>query len=279
MDVDRCLFRWIGPKKRTSTDLASFRGTRHITSSNLAGIQSVYRKANLFGPRDLLIIDEAHRIPLKGNGQYRTFIRKMKERNPNLRVVGLTATPYRMTGEICARQNFLNGICYEAGILQLIQQGFLCPVRTKGGSEEADLHNVKVSRITGDYEIKQLSNVMCQNKLVSTSCQEIIRFTNNRKKVLIFATDVDHGRTICQTLQSYGEICGFVCGDERGDDREATIRSFRNGKIKYLVNVNLLTVGFDASDIDCVAILRPTKSPGFCNRSRRIRSTERIRLG
>ena len=78
----------------------------------VAGIQSVYDKACELGPFDVVIIDEAHLISFEGDGMYRTFLKDMKVINPTFRVVGLTATPFRMKGGlICQEENFLNEVC------------------------------------------------------------------------------------------------------------------------------------------------------------------------
>ena len=96
----------------------------------VAGIQSAYRMATVLGRFDLVIVDEAHLIPLDGEGMYRQMLAELLVINPSLRVVGLTATPYRLKdGLICEPDHFLNAICYEIGVAELIDGGFLCPLR------------------------------------------------------------------------------------------------------------------------------------------------------
>ncbi len=92
----------------------------------VAGIQSIFRVAEKLGRFDLVIVDEAHMIPSKGEGMYRSCFEKLKAANPLLRVIGLTATPYRMTsGLICKPENILNRVCYEIGIKALWRTAFL----------------------------------------------------------------------------------------------------------------------------------------------------------
>src|SRR5690606_28392219 len=92
----------------------------------IAGIQSIYQKACDLGPVDLVIVDEAHLIPPDGEGMYRQFLADAKVVNPHMRVIGLTATPYRMkTGTICSPDTILNDIGYEVGVRELIVQGWL----------------------------------------------------------------------------------------------------------------------------------------------------------
>ncbi|HEX8875511.1 MAG TPA: DEAD/DEAH box helicase family protein, partial [Phycisphaerales bacterium] len=100
----------------------------------VAGIQSIWKKACDLGPVDLIIVDEAHMVPAEDDGMYRQFIADAKVVNPNVRIIGLTATPYRLkSGAICAPENILNHVCYEVGVRELIVQGFLSPLKTKAG--------------------------------------------------------------------------------------------------------------------------------------------------
>src|SRR5690606_5321356 len=105
----------------------------------VAGIQSVYRRATELDRFDLILIDEAHMLPPDGEGMYRTFLSEARIVNPNVRLIGLTATPYRMTtGMICGPENLLNHVCYEVGVRELIVQGYLCPLKTKAGRRKVD---------------------------------------------------------------------------------------------------------------------------------------------
>jgi DNA repair protein RadD len=80
---------------------------------------------------------------------------------------------------------------------------------------------------------------------------------------LIFASGIAHGTHICRVLEQLGAKCGFVTGETPPLARDTLLSQFRKGELKYLVNVNVLTTGFDAPHIDCVALLRPTMSPGL----------------
>jgi DNA repair protein RadD len=101
----------------------------------IAGIQSVYERACDVGRVDLVIVDEAHLIPPDGEGMYRTLLADLRVINPRMRVIGLTATPFRMkSGAICGPDNILNEVCYEVGVRELIVQRYLCSLRTKSGA-------------------------------------------------------------------------------------------------------------------------------------------------
>ncbi|MCE9530368.1 MAG: DEAD/DEAH box helicase, partial [Planctomycetes bacterium] len=229
----------------------------------IAGIQSVYKRACDLDAFDLVVIDECHLIPPDGDGMYRQFLAEAKVVNPNLRVIGFTATPFRLkTGSICTPEGFLNHICFEVGIRELIRDGYLCPLITKAGILKPDTDRLHIRG--GEYVAGEAEEMMDQDNLVEAACTEIVVHTNNRNAVLIFASGVMHGEHLVETLKSKHEIdCGFVTGETPSGERDALLARFKAGSLKYLCNVNVLTTGFDAPNIDCVALVRPTLSPGL----------------
>ncbi|MFM7165223.1 MAG: DEAD/DEAH box helicase, partial [Planctomycetaceae bacterium] len=111
----------------------------------IAGIQSVFRRACELDAFDLVLVDEAHLIPAEREGMYHQFLSDARKVNPALRVVGFTATPFRLkTGPICSPDGVLNQICFEVGVRELIHSGFLCPLITKAGKVKADVSNLHI---------------------------------------------------------------------------------------------------------------------------------------
>jgi len=236
----------------------------------VAGIQSVYKRACELGRFDLILIDEAHLIPppgSSGDGMYQQFLREAKVVNPNVRLIGLTATPYRMSsGLICgpAPEALLNHVCYEVGVRELIVQGYLCPLKSKAGKRKADFSDLHTSGGRGgEFIAGEVETLMDDDYLVQSACREIVDLTQDRHSVLIFAAGVKHAEHVQNVLGEIGHECGFICGETLPFARAETLDRFKAGDLKYLVNVNVLTTGFDAPNIDCVAMLRPTNSPGL----------------
>ena len=229
----------------------------------LAGIQSVFRRSCELGRFDLVLADEGHLIPLDGEGMWRQFLADARVVNPHIRVVGLTATPYRLKGGMIAQaDHFLNHVCYEAGVRELIVQGYLCPLKSRAGRSKANLDRLHVRG--GEFVAAEVEAAMDQYALVQSACEEIVELTRERRSVLIFASSVQHGQHVARTIKRVsGQECGFVCGETPGLEREGTLHRFKSGELKYLANVNVLTTGFDAPNIDCVVLLRPTNSPGL----------------
>ncbi len=237
------------------------RDTTH--SVIVAGIQSVYRRACELDAFDLVIVDEAHMIPLDGEGMYRQFLADAYTINPHLRIVGFTATPFRMkTGPICTDEGFLNHVCYDVGVRELIRDGYLCPLITKAGTTKANFSQLHVR--AGEFVADEVENLMDDHQLVASACAETVGYCDDRKAVLIFASGVRHGQHIVDVLkQNHGIDAGFVTGETSSGERDELLTRFKSGQLKYLVNVNVLTTGFDAPNIDCVALIRPTMSPGL----------------
>ena len=249
----------------------------------VAGIQSVWKRACEFEPFDLVLIDECQLIPRNGEGIYRQFLRETAVVNPQLRAIGLTATPYRLdSGPICSPEHFLNDVCYEAGIRELIRDGYLSPLISKAGAAQVDTAGLHIRG--GEFVADEVEQLMDDDRLVEAACDEIVSRTADRQSVLIFSAGVKHGRHVQRVLRrKYGIECGFVCGETPSSEREETLARFRGANsnalfthspLKYLANSDLLTVGFDSPRIDCVVLLRPTASPGLlvqmCGRGFRI---------
>lgn len=229
----------------------------------LAGIQSVYRRAADLGPFALVLVDECHRIPPDGEGMYRTFLDEARIVSPRLRVVGLTATPYRMsTGEIAGPENVLNHVCYEIGVRDLVDRGFLSPLVSQPAEAQVDTSGV--TRRGGEFVASELAAVMDVDHKVEAACREILASAEGRQAGLVFCSGVNHAMNVGRTLHELsGEPVPVVVGDTPAADRADIIERFKSGRIRWLVNCNVLTEGFDAPRVDLVALLRPTLSPGL----------------
>jgi len=237
----------------------------------VAGIQSIHKLACQLGPFDLVVVDECQLIAVSGEGMYRRFLRDAKVINPHLRVIGLTATPYRVdSGPICSPNHFLNAVCYEVGIRELIRDGFLSPLISKAGKTRVDTDSLRIRG--GEFVAEEVEQLMDDDQLVQAACKEILSLTADRKSVLIFTSGVHHGQHVQAVLQKHGAECGFVCGDTPSRERNEILARFRGTEqqsllktpsLKYLANSDLLTIGFDSPRIDSVVLLRPTMSPGL----------------
>jgi len=242
----------------------------------VAGIQSVYKRAFELDRFDLILIDEAHLLnPGEGEGMYQTFLADAKLVNPHVRLIGLTATPYRMkSGMLCGPDNLLTDICHEVGVKELINEGYLCPLKTKAGKRKVDTSSLHVR--AGEFVSSEVEALMDDEHVVQSACREIVSLTRDRNSVLIFAASIAHAEHVRAEIERISHCeCGIVTGDTSAYDRDITLRRFKGERfpanlfgdetppLKYLVNVSVLTTGFDAPNVDCVVLLRPTASPGL----------------
>lgn len=241
----------------------------------IAGIQSVYNKADKLGRFDLCIIDEVHLLNSAADeSMYRVFIDAQKKINPTMRVIGFTATPYRMKGGlICKPENVLNEICYEAGIRELIGQGYLSRITAKQGHLDANWDALHVR--AGEFVAEDVEEAVNNDRAVDQSVRDMVNKAKDRKSIIVFCSSVSHCQRVAkQITQLTGEEVGVVTGDTPSMERAEILARFKREKrvnllgeelppLRWLCNMGVLTTGFDAPNIDCVALLRPTKSPGL----------------
>jgi DNA repair protein RadD len=232
----------------------------------VAGIQSVYKQkaAYQLGHRDVVVVDEAHLIPGDGEGMYFELFDNLKKINPNIRFVGLTATPYRLDhGMVVGEGRLFAEICYEVPLLELIKQGFLCPLTSK---EPGNLMQVAdVGTRGGEFIQSQLDRAAAQDETVRQAVEELLSWSADRRSVLIFTCGRRHAALVEEHLaKAVGSAAvGYVDGTTKPAARQRVLDGFKAGSIRFLINIDVLTTGFDAPNIDCVALLRPTLSPGL----------------
>jgi len=230
-----------------------------------ASIDSIFKKAGEFAPWDVIIVDEAHRIPAKGEGKYRQFINVSKLTSPNLKVVGLTATAFRMgCGPICHKDHILNKVCYEANVADLIAKGYLCKLRSKVGDVQPDLDNVKRNS-GGDYTTKSLAEAVESKELVPQTLRSAMKIANQeeRKSIMFFCVDVHHCKQVSMELRKHGVEAPVITGTTKLVERDRVSRAFKLGQYRAICNVNVFTEGFNVKRVDCIVLLRPTLSKGL----------------
>jgi DNA repair protein RadD len=231
-----------------------------------AGVQSAVNQIDAFGHVDLLLIDEAHLLSPKDNTRYQIVINALKVRNPKLKVIGFTATPYRTGQGMLTQSGIFSDICYDiTGMVafnQLIADGYLCKVISKRTATQVDLSEVSVGN-DGEYNKKQLEHVVDTNDNNYKMCKECLEYGYNRGSWLLFATGIAHAENLCKMLASFGIPAIAVHSKISDDARYSAISSFKSGQVRALVNNNVLTTGFDYPPIDFIGMMRPTTSTGL----------------
>jgi DNA repair protein RadD len=234
-------------------------------------IQSVARADdNFFKDFSLLIIDECHRISTNDDTQYFQVITKLKNDNNSLCILGLTATPYRLgTGWIyqlnvtnkmiqTSEDRFFKKCIFELSLKFMIKNKYLTPpVKIDSPVACYDFTSLKQNGIS--FVLKEIENLLKdQARITPVIIQNIIDMSKTRDGVMIFTSSVKHAEEILKCLPDSNSA--LIVGDTDDKIRDAIINDFKNKKIKFLVNVSVLTTGFDAPHVDVIAILRPTES-------------------
>lgn len=235
-------------------------------------VQSVARAdEDFFHDFSLVIIDECHRVNEDKETQYSSIIEKLKKSNTGLCVLGLTATPYRLglgwiyeynqNGEMKTQEKrFFKRCVFELPISFMIRNKYLTqPVKIDIPVTCYDFSELsQKGRMYTLHEVEEL--LKQQKRLTPLILKNIIDITENynRQGVMIFSSTVRHAKEILSYLPE--NESNLIIGDTDGQERDRIINDFKNKKFKYLVNVSVLTTGFDAPHVDVIAILRPTES-------------------
>lgn len=251
-------------------------GQRRIRPITVAGVQSIAHVESL-PAFDLVVIDECHLVPKDGDGYYRSLFARLEALNPDVKRIGLTATPYRLSGGRLTHGEgkMFTSICYELPVQRLVDEGMLAPlVSPQGGTGPGyDTHKVKTSG--GDFAANALADTLeAQHAVTRAALEEAARLAVDRKSWLVFCVSVEHARQAAECLFALGISSAIVTGEDDMGARRAKIEAFRCGEVRALVNCEVLTTGFDAPRVDCIVLLRPTQSTGLyvqiCGRGMRL---------
>lgn len=216
-----------------------------------------------------VIIDEAHRL----TPTIKRIIEDLREGNPTLRVCGLSATPYRLDGgfifakdtngqpisEVQAKDPYFTQLVYTIGARELIDRKYLTPPKVGDiHAEGYDTTGLELAR-NGQFTQSSLDRAFAGwGRKTSAIIADVVAQAQNRRGVMIFCATTKHAEEALASLPP--ELSAIVTGDTPKAERASIIARFKAQKLKYLVNVSVLTTGFDAPHADVVAILRATES-------------------
>jgi DNA repair protein RadD len=227
------------------------------------GIQSVHKKASKFVKVDLVLIDEVHLVPRKTNTMYQRFLSNLKIMNPHMRVIGLTATPYRLDSGLlhAGKEALFDAVSYEAELKDMVDQGYLTRLMSKQPKTRLDVSSVSIRG--GEFVAGELERAVDRTDVNESVVREIVVLGAERKSWLIFCAGVKHATHIAEIVRRYGVSCETIFGDTPSAERDRIVRDFKAGKIRALASMGVLTTGFNAPIVDLLAILRPTESTGL----------------
>jgi DNA repair protein RadD len=237
------------------------------------GIQSIYKHVDKIGSVDLVIVDEAHAISRNANTQYGKFFRAIKKANEDSRVIGLTATDYRMdsgrltdamesddeVGEdgAAARFKLFDDVVYEVGIAELIEKGYLTKLTSHKTTAKIDLKGVGTRG--GEYIPGQISEAA--ERIIEAAVAEDMEMSEGRKAGLFFSTSKDNACHIAECIKRHGRTCAVLTSDNAHQTKEV-FEGFRSGKYWAISSVSMITTGTNFPFVDFISLILSTKSAG-----------------
>lgn len=236
-----------------------------------ASVQSVARNLEAFArEHSLLIVDECHRVSDDDGSQYSQVVAALRTNNAALKVLGLTATPYRLgmgfiyqyhcSGAVRSESPRPFDTCvYEVTLADMIRAGYLVPPRV----QDAPIAQYNFGALSNDPAEREaaVNQLLVRHPRVTRAIvEQVVQLADEQKRrgVMLFAATVAHAREIVGYLPR--EQVALVLGDTPTPERDAQIAAFRAQRLRYLVNVAVLTTGFDVAHVDFIALLRATQS-------------------
>lgn len=261
VEQDAAAIKWVWPGVSRSIYSSGLNSKDISGRVIIAGIQSFVNIAHEIDNPSVVLIDEAHMIPMSSETTYRKTLDILREKNPKLVCIGLTATPYRLKGGHLLDCGLFNHIACDFGsrekFLRFIQEGYLARLITKPTETAFDLS--EVGEVAGEYNLAQMSAAVDKMSVTEACCREMLLKGHDRKKWLIFASSIEHAEHISECLNDMG-VRTDVVHSKMSKSRDAVIKEFKTGNLRALVNMGVLTTGFDFPHIDLIGMMRPTKS-------------------
>lgn len=227
------------------------------------GVASVVKAVEAFGHIDLLIIDECHLLSPNADTMYQTVIKVLKETNPYLKVVGLSATPYRLGQGMITDGGVFTDVAIDLTTREsfnwFIDQGYMANLLPRSTSIEVDVSEVNMNN--GEFTLSGLEHQ--ENKIMRQALEESLYYGAQRRSWLCFASGVDGSERAAAMLNHMGVRAAAIHRGIGKDDRRKRIAAYKAGEIRCLVNNNILTTGFDHPALDFIIVLRATMSPGL----------------
>jgi DNA repair protein RadD len=225
-------------------------------------IQSMVKNPSLFGHRDLFLIDEAHLVGHEDDTNYLKFINALKQINPNMKVIGFSATDWRLGRGKLSDGPVFTDVCYNLTTFEafqkLINEGYLCTLIPKRTKTELNVSDVKIT--AGDYNLKDLEAAVDKDHITIAACKEMIQEGADRKSWMVFASGIKHAEHIASCLQ----MLGIDALPYHSKMKEETLTKiwddFKALRLRCIVNFGKLTTGVDHPPLDLIGVLRATAS-------------------
>lgn len=230
----------------------------------IATIQTFVNCMDKYMGAGLIVVDEAHRIDINGDTQYKQAFDYLRMQRPNCRILGITATPARLGhgyiyGHLCkpGNINLFDEISHKITYEELRKSGHLVPLKGVVANHETletDLAGVSTN---GDYVLDQLGEIMSREIHLETAVEAIDQYCAGYRRVCVFCCTIDHAEKLHELL---GDRSTIVHSRLSPLDRSVNMQLWESGRRPIMTSVNILTEGFDMPVLDCLVFARPTLS-------------------
>lgn len=240
----------------------------------IASRQSLVGMLNRFEPVHLTVVDECHLMAICKEGQseppdqFGKIIQTLREYRPTMRLLGVTATPYRLNdGHIYGDKNapgclpYWSQVHHRCTVSELQSEGYLVPLTGKTVTPQQwkdDIQNV--GTVAGEYNLGRLSDLMERGIYIQAAVDAWQQHASDRKKTLAFCVTIQHAEKLAAAFNAAG-IPSLAIHSELDDlEAYAHMQALKDGTAKVFCSVAKLTTGLDVVDIDCILMARATKS-------------------
>lgn len=236
-------------------------GQRRVDQITVCGVQTAVRNTDRLGKISVAVVDEAHLVSPAGNTMYGRFFDGLRKNNPDLRVIGLTATPYRVGQGVLTwgEDKIFDSIVYRVAMRDLVRDGYLSPIVTGKATAQINVDGIGIQ--AGEYILRDLELAANVDEITQTVAGDIA--ASGRQHVLVFGVSIKHAMALRDAMLFAGIDARVVSGEMPKHERASILDAFKAGRIRCLVSCDVLTTGFDSPNVDCVAIVRATMSPGL----------------
>lgn len=268
---DKLLKVWPEGEGKIGIACASVSSSMNLGAQCVIGSpQTLSRRLNNVGEFHLIIVDECHRLPPPSRkSQYNTLISDMRNTYPDMRLLGVTATPYRLGhgyiyGDRCRKgeENWFPDLTYSISISDLQEQGYLSGYKAKQGVAMGEAL-CGVSTRSGDFNMDQLGEVMSKEVHIRNAVDAVMEHAADRKHIAVFATTISHARLLEAAFEGAGIKSGIIHSEQPKALRDMELERFSSGGSRVICNVGVLTEGWDFPSVDCIVLCRPTMSPAL----------------
>ena len=230
-----------------------------------AGVATAFNNIVALGWIDIILVDEAHLMNGKDDSMYGEIINALLKLNPNLVVIGWTATPYRTNVGMLTESGIFTDIAIDMTTMKwfnwFIDSGYMSMLIPKRTNTTLDVSKVRIT--AGEFNQRGLEEAVDVRDINYLACKETCELGADRQSWLTFASGVKHAEHLAEMFRNFGIPTAAVHSKMKSSKRDTVIADFKSGKLRNLVNKGVFTTGQDHPPIDLICDLNPTKSTGL----------------